>query len=100
MMKKILLLLLLAVSFAACKKSENEPTLKVTFKCVSSNNYVLTFNSEEFLMGSKEVKQFDLIQGKTYKWSIKQSTGYALYPTTDSGEFVATKNMYIEFPRD
>ena len=98
-MKKILLLLLLAVSFAACKKSENEPTLKVAFLNLSSNSYVLTFNSEEFLMKYNVTKEFEVIQGKTYKWSVKQNEGYVLYPTTDSGEFVATKNMFISFPR-
>lgn len=99
MMKKILLLLFLALSIASCKKSENEPTLKVAFLNLSSNSYVLTFNSEEFLMKHNVKKEFDIIQGKTYKWSIKQQEGYALYPTTDSGEFVATKNMFISFPR-
>ncbi|AWL77773.1 hypothetical protein DKB58_01755 [Capnocytophaga canimorsus] len=95
--KFLFLLFVFFLGLSSCKK-ENEPTLVVRFGNISENPYTLNFNSEKFIMKSYQIMTFDLIQGKEYSWSVKQNSGYLLYPTERSGRFVATKDIQIYFP--
>ncbi|MDT9500405.1 hypothetical protein [Capnocytophaga canimorsus] len=95
--KFLFLLFVLFFGLSSCKK-ENEPTLVVKFGNTTKDIYILKFNSETFYIKGYDSATFDLIQGKEYSWSVKQYSGYLLYPTERSGRFVATKDMLVYFP--
>jgi hypothetical protein len=93
--KVLVLLSILSVSIG-CEKDKQ--TYEVRFVCESDNPYTLTVDGvSRGSVDGHTYKIIDLEEG-THTWSALQESGYILYPTEKSGDFILSAEMVVTFP--
>ena len=98
-MKKILLLLIIAIGFYAisCEKDDEKTTAEVRFTCTSDHPYKLWIDNEyRTTLQGHTFKEYELEEGN-HTYYYEQESGYILWATTGSGDFKLVRGESIEF---